>query len=266
VRGIALGVPCKAIAKLRKLKDAVDGLKASLKMERRMVSQARRVTTWASCLFLLTAAACTSERNSAKTSEKNLVASATLTKSVVGGGSQVGCRPEDLSGFTSLENSSPDVFDLEHEELPRGLFLATKAEMRIEKKPDVLAGPSRIVVHETMGGNAEIVCAEGLDRLGVDFEMAISGLVKFQTNERPEGSGFTSRQYFFFQDKDGYGLVLSNPKQLTHQLPLDLRKTLRSSPSSPQLIRLNDRTFILKYSREVEGVHADLLVYLDLAI
>lgn len=184
-------------------------------------------------------------------------------KSIAGGGMAVACNPED---FATFERVDGEALDLERETLPRGLFLATLAEMAIEKKGEPL--PTRLIVREaTAGKGAEIACADGLDRLGNDFEMVLTGLVKFDTKEKPEGSGLTSRQFFFFQDKSGYGVVFSNPKHLVNGLnrvPLDLRQILRASPASPQLFRVSDRAYVLKYAKEREGVRGYLLIHLML--
>jgi len=182
-------------------------------------------------------------------------------KSMVGLTSTVTCNLEDYARF---ERSTGDIVDLDRENLPRGLFLATQAEMLIEKKPETGSPATRVIVREeNVGKGGEIVCAEGLERLGADFEMALSGLVKFETREKPEGSGFISRQFFFFQDKEGYGVVLSNPKQISGRTPLDLRKILRASPAAPQLYRNGDRSYTLRYSRERDGVRGQLLVHLE---
>lgn len=182
------------------------------------------------------------------------------SKSMVGLTSTVVCNADD---FTRFERPAGEPVDLDREALPRGVFLATQAEMLIEKKSDAAPATRVIVREENVGKGGEIVCAEGLERLGTDFEMALSGLVKFETKEKPEGSGFVSRQFFFFQDKDGYGVVLSNPKQLSSRTPVDLRKLLRASPAAPQLYRNNDRSYTLRYARERDGVRGQLLVHLE---
>jgi hypothetical protein len=191
---------------------------------------------------------------------------ATTSKSVAGGLVTEACTTEDFAPF---EHTDGEVVDLDRESLPRGLFLATLAEMAIEKKTEGSSVPARLIVREVSGGKgAEINCADGIERLGSDFEMALTGLVKFETTQKPEGSGFTSRQFFFFQDKDGYGVVLSNPKHLigslSRQQPVDLRQILRASPASPQLLRVNDRSYLLKYTRERDGVRGYLLIHLAL--
>lgn len=208
-------------------------------------------------LLLSALAACTPEQSSRSL---NRAHDPVATKSVVGLTAAVACHADDWARF---ERPLGEPVDLERENLPRGLFLAALTEMRIEKKAEV-GGATRVIVREESGGkSAEIVCAEGLGNLGVDFEMALTGLVKFKTTERPEGDDFTSRQFFFFQDKDGYGAVLSNPKQLSSRAPLDLRKLLRASVASPQLFRTSDRSYVLKYSRERDGIRGQLLVYLE---
>ncbi len=222
-----------------------------------------------SCLLalLLIGIGCTAGKNGPGSAIKSSNQSAELTasKSVAGGLGAVACAADD---FALFENTDGDVVDLDRETLPRGLFLATLAEMAIEKKAEG-STPARLIVREVSGGKgAEITCADGIERLGPDFEMALTGLVKFETTLKPAGSGFTSRQFFFFQDKDGYGVVLSNPKHLisslNRQQPVDLRQILRASPASPQLLRVSDRAYLLKYTRERDGVRGYLLIHLAL--
>lgn len=228
------------------------------------MASTRKIRICLSAIFIALAG-CTSGKDGVPSSQikspnaNELIAA----KSVAGGGMAIACNAEDFVSFERLEG---EVIDFEREGLPRGLFLATLAEMAIEKKGE--PQPTRLIVRETTGGKgAEVACADGLDRLGTDFEMVITGLVKFDTKEKPEGTGFTSRQFFFFQDKAGYGVVFSNPKHLVSGLnrrPLDLRQILRTSPGSPQLVRINDRAYILRYAKERDGVRGYLLVHLNL--
>jgi hypothetical protein len=203
-------------------------------------------------------AACTGERNAnIKATELSLGAKAATTTAAA-----VACSTEELAAF---ERNDGEVIDLDRESLPRGLFLATASEMLIEKKSD--AGAARALIREVIGGKgAEISCSENVEKLGQDFDMVMTGLVKFETTERPLGSGFVSRQFFFFQDKNGYGVVLSNPKPTSQSLDqtTDLRKYLRGGVPAGQLVRLSERAYLLRYLRERDGVRARLLVRLEL--
>jgi len=221
------------------------------------------------CLLslLLIGLGCTAGKSGSDTPVKTSQPSElTASKSVAGALNAVACTSDDFAAF---EQTDGDVVDLDREALPRGLFLATLAEMAIEKRAEGSSGSARLIVREVSGGKgAEIACADGIERLGADFEMVLTGLVKFETTQKPEGSGFTSRQFFFFQDKDGYGVVLSNPKHLVtsinRQQPVNLRQFLRANPASPQLVRVNDRSYMLKYIRERNGVRGYLIVHLAL--
>lgn len=211
--------------------------------------------------LILTLMGCTPEHGVGPAANKAGDTAVAAKTSMVGLTSTVACNPDDVAHFDRVAG---ELVDLDRENLPRGLFLATQAEMLIEKKPDAGQSATRVIVREeNVGKGAEIVCAEGLERLGADFEIALTGLVKFVTTDKPEGSGFTLRQFFFFQDKDGYGVVLSNPKQLASRTPLDIRKLLRSSPGAPQLFRNGDRAYTLRYLRERDGVRGQLLVRLE---
>jgi hypothetical protein len=203
---------------------------------------------------VLMMAACTGEKNSAlKAAELGVNA-----KAVASTASNIACSSEDLAVF---DRNDGEVIDLDRESLPRGLFLATASEMLIEKKTDT--GSARALVREVIGGKgAEITCSEAVEKFGQDFDMVMTGLVKFETTEKSLGSGFVSRQFFFFQDKNGYGVVLSNPKPSAQNN--DLKKYLRGGVPVGQLVRMSDRSYLLKYMRERDGVRARLLVRLEL--
>lgn len=183
-----------------------------------------------------------------------------LQKAVAGTNAEPTCVHEDLSLFN--RKNLGEVIDLDNEVLPRGLFLASRSELLIEKRGE---GAARVLIREIVGSGrgAEIRCAENVEKFGTEFGLTMTGLVKFETLNRPTGSGFALRQFFFFQDPSGYGVVVSNP-QLTSPI-FDLRKLIRGGVAPGQLIRTSDRTYIIRYARELEGgVRARLIIHLDL--
>lgn len=184
-----------------------------------------------------------------------------VQRAIAGINAEPTCAHEDLSLFNRRDVG--EVIDLESEILPRGLFLARVSELLIEKRTET--DIAKVLIREVVGGGrgAEIRCAENVDKFGFQFDMTMTGLVKFETLNRPTGSGFALRQYFFFQDQSGYGVVVSNPK-LTSPI-FDLRKLIRGGVAPGQLIRTGERTYLLRYIREREGgVRARLLIHLDL--
>lgn len=200
--------------------------------------------------------ACTGDKSGALSETKSAVSG--IAKVAQTPATNVTCASEELQAF---ERQDGEVLDLERENLPRGLFLAKASELLIEKKSE--SSFARAIVREVIGGKgAEIACAEGIENLGPDFDMAISGLVKFDTTERPQGSDFVSRQFFFYQDRTGYGVVLSNPRLASQSV--DLKRQIRSGSAMAQLVRLSPRGYLLKYQRERDGVRARLFVHLEL--
>lgn len=189
-----------------------------------------------------------------------------VQKALAGVGAQAACAPEELHSFERTELGVP--IDLEREALPRGLFLAKVSELLIEKRTETQTAAqttSRLLVREVVGSGrgAEIRCAENVEGFGHDFDVTMTGLVKFETSERPTGSGFVLRQFFFFQDMDGFGVVVSNPK-LSSPI-FDLKKLIRGGVAPGQLVRTGERSYLIRYVREREnGVRARLVIHLDL--
>jgi hypothetical protein len=186
-----------------------------------------------------------------------------------------GCSADDASLFDRQEGEI-----VESDSLPSGLFVASKIELLLEKSelgspssppvdPTVATGPvstgARVIIREVIGSDkgAEIACSEGIEKFGHDFEMSMIGLVKFDTTARAEGSGFIQRQIFFFQNKDGFGAVVSNPGlAIQHAAsPLSLRHILHRGAAT--LERLSATTYRLKYTRDRNGVRAKMVILLD---
>jgi hypothetical protein len=140
------------------------------------------------------------------------------------------------------------------------MFLASNIEMLIERKSET-GSMSRVLLREAVAGkNAEIVCSEGVEKFGPDFEMALSGLAKFETSEKSPPTGFVLRQFFFFQNRAGHGLIVSNPGLANSAV--DLKKILQHHGAT-QLIRLGEKSYQVKYLRERDGVRARMLIHLD---
>ena len=211
------------------------------------------------CQTVLLAVACTAEKNapSSLNAELNTGSSKTSTANVLCGADEVG----------AFDRNDGETIDLSLDGLPRGLYLARYSELLIEKKSD--AGVARAIVREAAGGkstggqSAEFACADGLEKIAPEaIDIALTGLVKFDTSEKQAGSSITQRQFFFFQDKTGFGAVISNPKPLAGQV--DLKKLFVAQPANVQMVRMPDHTYVLKYQRERDGVRARLQVHLDL--
>jgi hypothetical protein len=174
------------------------------------------------------------------------------------------CAQVELAALSRPEGV---VVDFEKENLPKGLFLASRSELLIEKLGDATTVPpqpgAHVLIREIHGGkDAEIKCADGVERLGTDFDLTLTGPVKFETSTHPWGSGFVLRQFFFFLNRKGYGAVISNPKP--GATVVDLRRLLREGVTPGQLFRVNDHAFVIRYVREREsGVRATLSIRLD---
>jgi hypothetical protein len=169
------------------------------------------------------------------------------------------CAAEDLVDF---ERAEGEVVDLEHETLPRGIFLATESLMLLEKP--AVAGktdaPTRLLVREMTGEklDAEIVCSENTERLADGFDISVSGVVKFDTVSTAAGADFTSRQFYVYADKNGRGVVVSNSKLMGRE------RALKQLIAGGQFVRLDDRHFVVKTSRERDGAKARLQIKLEL--
>lgn len=158
------------------------------------------------------------------------------------------------------QNSSGEPIELGAQELPRGLFLATMSELLLEKRDESAA--VRLLVREVPGDKrGQIICSENLERLGENFEMSIAGLVKFTTIERPLGDGFVARQFYVYANGDQRGVILSNQRPTITDM--DLRYWMSSGVSEGELRRLDDRTYLMKFIRERDGVVARLAVQLE---
>jgi hypothetical protein len=213
------------------------------------------------CLALsLLFVACTSERRGLES--ETSVAAKPIGSQSVGANSQ-SCTSIDLSSF---EKPAGEVIDLNREALPKGLYLATLSEVFLEKKSEkqIEGAPVvRFLAREVAGSrNGEIVCSENIEKVGPDFDLAIMGLVKFDTSRNPNGDDFTARQFYVFSDRSGYGVILSNPEIASKEH--DLKKFLNSGMSRGQLVRLSEREYALRMVRERDGVRVRLSIRLEL--
>ena len=169
------------------------------------------------------------------------------------------CTPELLMGF---EKSEGEVVDLDHQTLPRGLYLATLSEVLLEKKIDA-STEVRLLAQEVPGSrNGEILCSENMDKLLPQFDITITGLMKFDTSVHALGDQFTARQFYVFSDPSGHGVVLSNPD--LGSTGQDLRRFLNSGPARGQIYRISEREYQLRLFRERDGARVRLLIRLEL--
>lgn len=219
-------------------------------------------------VILASITACTGEKSATPDSAANGLANSLKPESIAAqtAGGNASCSASDLAIF---KRGDAEIVDLTHESLPRGLFLGRSAELLIEKTTD--AGLARILVREVTGGKkARIVCAYGVDKIAQDsFDVSLTGLVKFDTSEKPEGTNFTLRQYFFYQDRTGFGAVFSNPKSLATSatsvapVAMDLKRQLSTPSQTGEILRWPDHTYALRYQRERDGIRARLIIHLE---
>lgn len=201
---------------------------------------------------------CTNEKSGVSATPKLKANAAKISSQAVANSA---CAAEDLAFF---ERQDGEVVDLSRELLPRGTFIARTSEMLVERK--FATGLARALVREATGGKStEIVCAENFDKINREvIDVTMTGLVKFEIGDKSTLSGLVARQFFFFQDQGEYGAILSNPKSLSSQSSVDLKKLLGSQIQPGQVVRLTDRTFALRYQRERDGLRARLVIHLDL--
>lgn len=204
-------------------------------------------------LFLAFSISCTADKNVGINHNDEMLTTKTLAASG-------GCGVEDILPF---DRTDGEVIDLTHESLPRGLFLGHHSEFLIEKKAE--GGVARVLVREAVGGkNADVVCADNLEKIPPEgIDISITGLVKFDTTENPLGVNLTHRQFFFYQDKTGFGAILSNPKSTAAAVMMDNKKPFNLPGQTVQLIRLADKSYQLKYFRERDGIRARLIVHFE---
>lgn len=169
------------------------------------------------------------------------------------------CAPEMAKSFADTEG----VFlDLDREALPKGLYLATLSELLLVKKSDG-GKTGRLIAREMIGSRAsEILCAENMEAFGDDFNLALLAPVKFDLSESPEAGKLTVRQFYVFSDKNGRGLILSNPE--LDRRGQDLKTFLNSGASRGRIVRYSDRQYAIRLTREQDGARALLLIRLDL--
>ncbi len=170
----------------------------------------------------------------------------------------VSCSAEDLATFDRPEG---EVLDLDREPLPKGLYLANLSEMLVERKLESGA-VARLLARELQGSkNGEIICSENMEKLA-PFDLAIMGLVKFDTSVNPAGESFTARQFYVFSDRNGHGVILSNPE--LGNRGQDLKRFLTTGMARGQFVRLTDRQYLLRFVREREGARIRLSIRLEL--
>jgi hypothetical protein len=170
------------------------------------------------------------------------------------------CSQEDLAAFDRNEGT---LVDLDREDLPKGLFLASVSEMLIEKRGD--SGQmiqTRLVLSEQAGdADPQVVCAENPEKLGIDFQTAISAVVKFDTRGFTQGTGLTTRQFFVHTDRSGYGAIFSTPR---NQSTTNIKQALSNSNALFQVFKTGENELMIKYMRERDGIRTRLLTRLQI--
>lgn len=206
---------------------------------------------------LIGLAACTPDKSGSSElsgSQRDLAAITTKVSTV-----STGCSAEEAALFESIDG---EPIDLDRDPLPRGFYLATVTEVLLEKRAE--GSPIRLRVREVPGTkmNREIVCSENTGRLDPEFEMAISGVVKFDTSSSLQGTNFTTRQFHIFRDreKNDYGVVVSTP--VASAASMNLKQALTGSAIG-QLFRQEDKSYVMKFSRERDGYRMTMIVRLE---
>jgi hypothetical protein len=174
-----------------------------------------------------------------------------------------GCAEERISSF---ELQFSEVVHLEKGELPKGLYLASGAEFLVEKRAsngDVVA---RMIAREeaTAGrgrAGSEIVCTDHVDHFGVDFEMAITGLVKFDTSLDPLGGGLVARQFYAFANEDQHGVILVNAAAGLRSE--SLADFLRNGSAEGEIRKLSEGRYVLRFTKRRGDHYAKMLVHLE---
>lgn len=168
------------------------------------------------------------------------------------------CLPSDFSAF---DRHTGEVLDLEREIPPRGLYLAVRSEMLLEKK-NSNGAVTRMLVREVPGSkSAEIVCSEHLDLLGDSFELVLSAPVKFTVGLDSVGEDLVARQFYIYTNKGEHGVILSNPR--TSAQKLNLKDFFDAGRSMGQLVRMDSQTYLMRTVREQNGVRARVNVILE---
>ena len=210
-------------------------------------------------LFLaLSIAACTNNSGSLTTTP----GSSAITPSLKTTGTTptVNCTSDQVAEFEKPEG---ELLDLDHEPLVKGLYLASVSQLMMEKRIDGSTDVARLMAREVAGTKiGEILCTENMEKLTGDFDMSITGLIKFDTGVNPNGDSFTARQFYVFSDQRGRGVVLSNPDLGTRAQ--DLKRFLSTGVARGQFYRLNDRSYMLRFIRERYGARILLTIRLDL--
>lgn len=203
--------------------------------------------------FVLLNAACTNDPHAM--TEQGATAATTKSKASV---VTRACTNEMLASFA---DHSGVVLDLEREALPKGLYLATLSELQLVKKESDVTG--RLIAREVSGTRTgEILCAENMTVFGDDFSLALLGPVKVDTSQDSSHENLTVRQFYVFADKNGHGMVLSNPE--LDRRGQDLKAFLNTGASRGQIVRYSNRQYAIRLSRDQDGAQARLLIRLDL--
>jgi hypothetical protein len=213
-------------------------------------SKHNRLSALALALLLLTSA-CTGDRPT--------IASAGHDPNTKTSAHSRGCTAEDLASFERLEG---EPVLAEKDEMPRGLYLAAVSEVLVEKKTADDLPIARILAREVPGSNnAQIVCSDNVSLFGNEFEMTVTGLVKFDIGLDRRGSGLVARQFYVFAGHDRHGVILSNADP--YALSEGVSGFLKNGNAHGQLVRSTDDLYTLRFTREREGSSARMIVRLD---
>jgi hypothetical protein len=216
------------------------------------MSQSKQLRFSALALGLLLASACTGERAS--------ITSSAAPSSMKISTQSRGCAVEDLATFERLEGEQ--LVHVERDELPRGLYLASISEVLVEKKTADGLSTARILAREIPGSNkAEIVCSDHVAHFGEEFEMTVTGLVKFDTGFEPKGAGLVARQFYVFAGHDRHGVILSNAD--LYERAEGLPGFLKKGNAHGQVVKAAEDAYALRFTRERDGSVARMFVRLD---
>ena len=208
--------------------------------------------------FTFAFAACTNSAGSLMTTTSSNVSTPSFKSAAIT--PTINCMNDQVVEFGKPEG---ELLDLDREPLAKGLYLASVSQLMLEKRIDGTSDVARLMAREVAGTKiGEILCTENMEKLTSDFDMSITGLIKFDTGTNPNGDSFTARQFYVFSDQRGRGVVLSNPDLGARAQ--DLKRFLSTGVARGQFYRLNDRAYMLRFVREREGARILLTIRLDL--
>ncbi|MCM2281194.1 MAG: hypothetical protein NDI61_05035 [Bdellovibrionaceae bacterium] len=172
------------------------------------------------------------------------------------------CESDEIRFDSALSDSNSEAVDAAS--LPPGLYLYSRAEMRVEKSVEN-ANPAhtiRMLVSESPGTEAIRPKVECVTRAaGEKVESSLNGLTKIEVRKSGT-SEVTVRQFQAFVRDDGHGLVALNPRLLASPVS-SLADFMKAYSGTAKLIKIGPRAYAMRIDRDVDGVRSQLLIHYD---